>query len=187
MEIKMATKIYDTVMKFKGNAKALAKKSMKWFYKHLKDNHLKDFSKNAYSNQNDPIIGGMFHFVYIPKFKDVLPHWDRYPLVIPIEIYNDGFLGLNLHYLPPTLRAKLLDALLEYKETNKSKESYMNVSYKLLSGAVKSSLFQPCVKRYLSSHVKSKFIKVAPEYWEEVAFLPTQDFQKASSNTVWGN
>jgi hypothetical protein len=183
----MTGKILDAVNKLKGNATALAKKSMKWFYKHLKSNHLKDFSKNAYSYKDDPIIGGMFHFVYDAKFKDVLPYWDRYPLVIPIEIYNDGFLGLNLHYLPPTLRAKLLDELLKYKETTKTKETYMNVSYKLLSSAIKSHLFQPCVKRYLSTHIKSKFIKVGSEYWEEVAFLPTQDFQKASTATVWGN
>lgn len=183
----MTNKIFDKVMKFKANAGALAKKSMKWFYKHLKDNHLKDFSKNAYSNQNDPIIGGMFHFVYDPKFKMVLPVWDKYPLVVPIEIYSDGFLGLNLHYLPPTLRAKLLDALLEYKETTKTKEIYMNVSYQLLKSAIKTNLFQPCVKRYLSSHIKSKLIKVAPEYWEEVAFLPTQEFQKQSAADVWGN
>ncbi len=183
----MAGKILDAVNKLKGNAAALAKQSMKWFYKHLKDNHLKDFSKNAYSNQNDPIIGGMFHFIYSPKFKDVLPHWDRYPLVIPMEIYNDGFLGLNLHYLPPVLRAKLLDELMKYKETSRSKEIYMNVSYKLLSGVIKSSLFKPCVKRYLSSHIKSKLIKVAPDYWEQVAFLPTQEFQKASTADVWGN
>jgi hypothetical protein len=182
----MANKILDSVMKFKANAGALAKKSMKWFYKHLKDNHLKDFSKNAYSDQNDPIIGGMFHFVYQAKHAKTLPYWDKYPLVIPIEMYNDGFLGLNLHYLPPVLRAKLLDALLIYKETSRTKETYMNVSYKLLNSAIKSTLFQPCVKRYLSNHVKSKFIKVAPEYWEQVAFLPTQEFQKASANTVWG-
>ena len=182
----MANKIFDKVMKFKANAGALAKKSMKWFYKHLKDNHLKDFSKNAYSDRNDPIIGGMFHFVYIPKYAATLPFWDKYPLVVPIEIYNDGFLGLNLHYLPPALRAKLLDKLLEYKEKTNTKEMYMNVSHNLLSGAIKSALFQPCIKRYLTSHVKSKFIRVTPEYWEEVAFLPTQEFQKASANTVCG-
>lgn len=182
----MANKIFDTVMKMKANAGALARKSMKWFYKHLKANHLKDFSKNAYSERNDPIIGGMFHFVYDPKYKAILPYWDKYPLVIPIEMYNDGFLGLNLHYLPPPLRAKLLDKLLEYKEKSSTKEMYMNVSYQMLSAAVKSNLIQPCIKRYLTSHVKSKFIRVAPEYWEQVAFLPTQEFQKASANTVWG-
>ena len=182
----MKNAIFNKVVKFKNNVGSLAKKSLKWFYKHLKDNHLKDFSKNAYSNQNEPIIGGMFHFIYDPKFKSVLPYWDKYPLVIPIEFYSDGCLGLNLHYLHPLMRAKLLDKLLEYKETSRSKDVYMNVSYNLLKNAIKSSLLQPCVKRYLTSHVKSKFIKVAPEYWEEVAFLPTQEFQKAGTNVVWG-
>src|SRR4051812_30598339 len=56
-------------------------------------------------------IGTMIMYFYDAKLKDVLPYWDQFPLVFPIEIYDDGFLGINLHYLPPMLRAKLMDAL----------------------------------------------------------------------------
>jgi hypothetical protein len=58
-------------------------------------------------------IGKMYSFVYDPKTKEQLPYYDIYPLVFPIEYYNDGFLGINLHYLPPVLRARLMDALYE--------------------------------------------------------------------------
>jgi hypothetical protein len=46
-----------------------------------------------------------------PSSRRQLPYWDRLPLIFPIEIYPDGFLGINLHYLPPMYRAKLMDAL----------------------------------------------------------------------------
>ena len=39
------------------------------------------------------IVGKMYFYSYDPKLKDVLPYYDRFPLVIPIENYSDGFLG----------------------------------------------------------------------------------------------
>ena len=41
----------------------------------------------------------MYFFRYDPKFRTTLPMFDKYPLVIVVERYTDGFLGLNMHYL----------------------------------------------------------------------------------------
>jgi hypothetical protein len=179
-------KIEDKVRKSGNNAKKLAANSLKWFYNQIKST-ASAFPKNTFKPVKDPFIGGMFHFIYDPKWKEELPYWDKFPLVIPIEAYNDGFLGLNLHYLPPILRAKLLDALLELKEKSPTNQSYMRVSYEILKGTVKQNLFQPCLKRYLASHIRSNIVSINEDSWEEVAFLPTQQFQKASHNEVWRN
>jgi hypothetical protein len=56
----------------------------------------------------------MYCFFYEAKNKDdpdVLPYWDRFPLIFPIDIKGDRLLSMNLHYLPPFHRAKLMDAL----------------------------------------------------------------------------
>ena len=45
--------------------------------------------------KNKSIIGRMYFYYYDPKTKDSLPYYDKFPLVIPIERYPDGFLGLN--------------------------------------------------------------------------------------------
>lgn len=177
-------KIEDKVKKSKGNAKKLSSDSLKWFYSQIKST-ASAFPKNTFNPVKDPFIGGMFHFIYDPKWKDQLPYWDKFPLVIPIEAYNDGFLGLNLHYLPPIMRAKLLDALMELKEKSPTNQSYMRVSYGILKSIAKQKLFEPCLKRYLTSHIMSKIISIDSESWEEVAFLPTQQFQKASHKDVW--
>jgi hypothetical protein len=142
--------------------------------------------ENVFKPNIDPFIGGMFSYVYDPKHKDTLPFWDKYPLVIPIKIYRDGWLGLNIHYLPPGLRVKLLDALMKFKSEHPNKEAYMKVTYESLKTTVSHSLFAPCVKRYLTSHVRSKIVKINSTDWEKIAVLPMQQFQKKSANEVWG-
>lgn len=132
-----------------------------------------------------PVIGQMYFFIYDAKLKDELPYWDKFPLVIPVKYYSDGFLGLNLHYLPPLARAVLLDKLMDYKKAYQTPRAFMKVSYELLKGAVKSNLFAPTVHRYLTSHVKTAFVRVESEYWVRAARLPVQQFQKASSAQVW--
>ena len=52
-------------------------------------------------------VGRMYFYHYDPKYKDTLPVWDKFPLVIPMEMYDDGFLGLNIHYLDPYSRLAL--------------------------------------------------------------------------------
>ena len=54
------------------------------------------------ASQNRPVVtpGEMYMFYYDAKHKDTLPYWDRFPLVFPFSKVKDGFLGLNLHYLP---------------------------------------------------------------------------------------
>ena len=58
---------------------------------------------------NKPFYGKLNMFFYDPKFKKKLPYYDTFPLVLPLETYNDGFLGINMHYLPIPLRVRLLD------------------------------------------------------------------------------
>ena len=133
-------------------------------------------------------VGNMFFMIYDPKTKDQLPYWDKFPLVLPIEMYGDGFLGLNFHYLPMNLRVKLLDSLYDLASDNKFDETTrFKVSYNILSGASRFKAFQPCVKRYLSSHIQSRMVAIEPDKWDVAIFLQTQNFQKASAEKVWAD
>ena len=44
---------------------------------------------------NAPFYGRLNMFFYDPKFKKTLPYYDTFPLVLPLEKYTDGFLGIN--------------------------------------------------------------------------------------------
>lgn len=142
--------------------------------------------ENLQSSISVDDIGRMFMFMYDPKLKDVLPYYDTFPLCIPIEIYDDGFLGLNLHYLPPRGRAALFDSLLDAVSNDKyDKTTRLRVTYKILKGASRFSGFEPCVKRYLAGQVRSKFLYVDPENWDMAVMLPTERFKGARKSTIW--
>jgi hypothetical protein len=129
--------------------------------------------------------GKMFFFFYEAKTKETLPYFDRFPLVIPIEMNTDGFLGLNLHYLPVKYRLILLDKLYTTLNNEAFNDSTkMQINYNLLSGASRYQEFKPCLKRYLNSHVSSGMIEIEPDNWETAIFLPVEMFVGANKSQV---
>lgn len=132
----------------------------------------------------DTFIGGMFTYQYDPKWKAKLPQYDTVPVIIPISIYKDGWLGLNLHYLPPLLRAQLLDILIQYRKRAGTKRAYMQLSYQMLKTVSKHKLVAPCIHRYLADHVVSNVVRIDDQQWEQVCMLPLQSFKKASAQQV---
>ena len=135
---------------------------------------------------SNPIIGSMYMFFYDPKHKDTLPFYDRFPLVFPFRKVPGGFYGLNLHYLPLQLRAKLMDGLYDYANNTRYDETTkLKMNYQLLSSVAKLRYFKPCVKHYLNEHVRSKFMYIYPSEWDVALFLPTERFVKSQKKAVW--
>ena len=129
-------------------------------------------------------IGKLYHFFYDPKWKEELPYYDTFPLVFPIELYSDGFLGINLHYLPPYFRAKLMDALYTTAEKSGSLIEKLSISYKILANASRFKYFKPCIKRYLTSHMRSMPLEINVKYWDMALMMPTARFKKMSMEDV---
>ena len=137
---------------------------------------------------NTPDIGSMYMYMYDPKGKDTLPYYDKFPLIFPFRIESDSFWGINLHYLPLPLRAKLMDALYDLKSNTRYDESTkLNLSYEILKSAAKYRYFKPCVKQYLFKQMQSNFIYVYPSEWDVALFLPLERFTKASKDQVWAD
>lgn len=137
---------------------------------------------------SQPILGSMYMFYYDPKYKEELPYYDRFPLIFPYKKVKGGFYGINLHYLPLQLRAKLMDGLYQYANNTRYDESTkLRMNYELLTRASKLFYFQPCVKHYLNEHVRSKFMYVYPSEWDIALFLPTERFVKKSKSQVWAD
>jgi hypothetical protein len=135
-----------------------------------------------------PMLGSMYMYYYDPKYKEELPFYDRFPLVFPFRKVKGGFFGLNLHYLPLQFRAKLMDALYGYANNTRYDESTkIKMNYELLAKTAKLRYFAPCVKHYLTNHMRSKFMYIYPSEWDIALFLPTERFQKANKTEVWNN
>lgn len=136
----------------------------------------------------DPVIGGMYTFQYDPKLKGKLPYYDQFPLIFPINTAKGGFLGINMHYLPPELRAKLMDALYDTVTNKKFDESTrLKISYDILNSASKFSIFKPTIKHYLTKQLRTPFIYINPTEWDIALFLPTAKFIGASKQKVYAD
>lgn len=138
--------------------------------------------------RSQPIWGHMFMFVYDPKHKDTLPYYDRFPLVIALQKAPGGFLGLNLHYLRPDIRALFLDKMLDTlpgKGAQLDENSKLRLRYSLLAKARRMRYFAPCLKHYLFDHVKTRISQVHAPDWTTAIFLPTEHFAKANKTKVW--
>lgn len=138
--------------------------------------------------KGNAIVGRMYFFYYDPKWKDKLPYYDRFPLVLPIEQYPDGFLGLNLHYIHPKQRIILLDKLSEFlNNKNYDKTTKLRLSYDLLKRSSKIFEHQPCIKKYLFSNVESRFLEISADEWDIAALLPFESFSGASTSKVYAD
>ena len=177
---------------FRSDVRRGTKRSLDWFREKVtamtQVSRQKLLTDDALKQVNAPLVGRMFMYFYDPKHKKTLPFYDKFPLIIMVDKAPGGFYGLNLHYLNPRLRAKFFDKLLEYSNNNKyDKTTRLKLSYQLLKGASKLSAFKPCYKRYLTKHIKSQISEVSASEWEIAIFLPTEQFQKSSKDSIWKN
>ena len=130
-----------------------------------------------------PFFGRLNMFFYDPKLKKTLPYYDRFPLVLPLENYSDGFLGINFHYLPIPLRVRLLDSMVDFSNNTKFDESTkLNVSYNNLKSI---RLIKPTIKRYLAGKVKSRFRRIDADEFIVATLLPVARFKKGSQSEVY--
>lgn len=129
--------------------------------------------------------GGLYLFQYDAKHKDDLPYWDAMPLVLPFRSVPDGFLGINLHYLPYGLRFKLMGALLDVKHKTKDESKQQLFSWQLLNSGAKFPGVGACVKHYLKGHLRSRFLEIPTDDWLSASMMPLEQFQNASKEAVW--
>jgi len=134
------------------------------------------------------MIGKMYFYFYDPKTKDSMPYYDRFPLVIPIERYNDGFLGLNLHYIHPKHRMILLDKLSDTMSNDTYDEkTKLKINYRYLAAASRIFEANPCIKRYLFTQIESRFLEITADEWDIAAMLPVESFVGASTSKVYAD
>lgn len=128
-----------------------------------------------------PATGRLYTFAYDAKYKDTLPYWDRFPLIIFLgsgrsKAGNLVFYGLNLHYAPPRARQEFLEELLKrgYGSTKRlSNKTVLKINWGNVKGMRGAT---EMIKAYLPSHLKSPLAEIAPKDWAKAVWLPTQQF-----------
>ena len=175
---------------FRAGVQPRSDESQKWFRNKLKNigqvNRQKLLRDSALQRVARPRMGDMYMFFYDPKHKETLPYYDTFPLIIMVEKAPGGFYGLNMHYLPPVLRAKLFDGLAKSDERY-DENTRFRARYRLLQSVRKLKYFKPCFKHYLTKHVEGRISKVEAPEWEIALFMPTQRFKKATATQVYAD
>lgn len=174
---------------FRKGIQARTKEAEVWFAKNVKK--LGKLGPNVL--QDDRLkktrikAGDMVMYTYDPKLKKTLPYYDTFPLAIIVGKAPGGFHALNLHYLPPKVRAIFLDKLNDVTNNQKFDDSTkFKITYKLLQSTKNYKYFAPCYKHYLTPNVTSNVMKVNAAEWNIAIFLQTAAFRKKSQRYVWG-
>jgi len=178
-------KLRDALNKNQGNVKTRNAKD--WFQRRARalkselrnkftqvDTADEFYAKSRKTSKRSIGPGSMFAYFYDPKYKKELKYYDRFPLVLVFDFKPNGFIGCNFHYLPPLLRAKLMD------EIDKAR----GINWKALS---RIKEVKPTVKRYLFKHISSKVVEIDDDEREIALFLPTERFKKEDKLVVWGD
>jgi len=155
--------------------------SRDWFREKAREvanvNATRLINANAQNQRARVLPGFMYLFSYDPKTKEDLPYYDRFPLVFPFTIHPDGFTGINMHYLPHLLRARLMDALYNLASNgNFDEKTKLRMSYDILNAASRYKYFKPCIKRYLYSQLRTRFLLIPSNEWDIALFLPLERF-----------
>ena len=183
MAVKVAKKLVHLTEGTKKISKAKKKKqSIAWFKAKVGES-AKGFKKKAALKP-----GKMYTFGYDAKLKKILPYWDKFPLIIVLDVYKGGFMGLNFHYLFPIERMKFLTKIMKFASQGGEVENMTDrARFEMTWDVVRNIRHaDKMIHKYLYGHVRTSLLEAPPNEWENVIFLPYQKFVGASAKSVWG-
>ena len=170
----MAISILDPIKQRQGGIR----KSVDWYRKNVADlnNRVTAAALMRSGKLNGiPSRGRLNFFFYDPKYKQVLPLYDRFPLVLPLETIPGGFMGLNFHYIRPVQRVSLLNNLQRFATGGMKPSTRIDATYDGIKGV---RITKNMIKKYLYGHVRSSFLRVDFDEAALAVMLPVQQFRK---------
>lgn len=189
----MATDLFATLLRDTRDIKGATTNSVQWLREQAMsirsvNNPRSVISRNPERLVTNIMTGRMYLFMYDPATKDTLPYYDRFPLIFPFRKVTGGFYGINMHYLPHMLRARLMDSLYSLANNDKNDDTTrLIMSYRILNRAARFRFFKPCVKHYLNSQLQSRFLWIPADQWNTALFLPLERFVGATRQQVFND
>lgn len=168
---------------------ANTKASRDWFLDKMQEISNIDLDRNKVKSKQKVaanfFVGKMYMFWYKPMMRLELPYFDRFPLILMLERYKEGFLALNMHYLPIDLRQKLYYNLLPRATTTTfTPRTRLKVDYQYLLGKTQLRAYKACIKRYRFDQVIGRIAYVPANEWEVAIHLPLAMWKKAPESRV---
>lgn len=130
------------------------------------------------------LFGFPLMFKYSPKHASTLPYYDMLPMPILLAKYPDGFLGLNIHYLPWAKRLQLADRLVRATK-NKKRINYKTVKDAWNSLRLPIGYSYLIIRRYLTSHIQSDIAVFTWDTYRAAAVNIPGKWRKKSERAVF--
>lgn len=181
-------KLIEKVKRDQPNVYERSLQSLQWYRKKIE----KEFSTKTESPLNIyetrpkkqlPFAGQLMTFQYDPKNKKTLPFYDKYPLILTLDIGANSILGLNFHYIKPLHRVFFMDELYKYLGTRFDTPVF-KVDYERLLKKANFRYYKPCIKRYLYKNISQKVSILTQDEWELALFLPTEKFTTMQNESI---
>ena len=168
-----------------------SKESREWFLKQMSTIAGGSYDQDKVINQPPakkvamPAPGKMYLFYYHPKGEETLTYYDRFPLILLVDVNKGGMTGLNLHYLPINLRQNLFYSLLNRISGKKMDEdTRIRMTYNFLKDNRAVKEYRPCFKKYLTKNIKGNIAQIPANEWEVAVHLPLASFEKKDESFV---
>nr|CAI3971074.1 DNA end protector [Ochrobactrum phage ORM_20] len=131
--------------------------------------------------------GQVYTYSYQPKHAETLPYYDRFPLMILLDQQKNGnFLGLNLHYLNPVPRSRILGMLIETVGANTMRhDTQLKITYGMTQQLAQYKPLGFALKSYIPSHIQGKMVRIQPADWAHAVVFPSQLFVGKSQESIW--
>lgn len=157
--------IFESIQKDAGNRK----RGKPWYrsklISYLNGSSIVDESPDDGSEREYNIeVGEMYFFSYTAKFAEKYNWYDVYPLTYITNIFKEGFIGYNLHYLSPTIRRGYAQSLINR------------------AGGV--IMPNKTIHRYLFSQIGSSFDRVPPTEYVGISVLPVEQFMTVDGDEI---
>lgn len=137
------------------------------------------------------VPGQMILFRYQAKGFDegTLSYFDAAPIVIILgENKHGNLLGLNLHYLPPPVRLRVLGLLMKPINAKKLRhDTKLRVTYQAVQSIAALAPLQYAIHSYIPNRMAGKVVRVQPAEWHHAAAMPVAQFIGKSARGVWAS
>ena len=129
----------------------------------------------------------MYTYFYDPKYSEVLAYYDIFPVTLILQLEQNGFMGLNFHYIPPRYRILLLSELYKFAinedDESDDMQTRIRISYDILKAAQKFN--QAMFKEILINTGYGSGIRGYADPWDTIVMLSLPRFQKPTVRSVY--
>ena len=143
---------------------------------------LKELIRNSKSVQKYLVPGNLILTMYDAKYE---APYDARPLFLVLAKNSTHVLGLNFHWLPISMRMKLIYAILKLNSRNIKEKKPLVFSFKQLKPFLKRFNYVPCVRLYIRSRFAPKGAIISPEDLVKVARMDTAIFTGISAEKAY--